>query len=117
MEGFKAIVAECLYRNVQRDRPLQVAKAKRAVADFCKAVAEPAAHAYLMLFFLEQGNAFRLQFGEIDTCFYSSLVAMASRAAEAVGCLPVDLQKPFREGLGYHDDLTGIYAAAFPDRR
>jgi hypothetical protein len=42
---------------------------------------------------------------------------MASRAAEAVGCLPVDLQKPFREGLGYHDDLTGIYAAAFPDRR
>ena len=43
IEKFKAIVAECLYPDVQRDRPLQVAKAKKAVADFCKAVAGPAA--------------------------------------------------------------------------
>jgi hypothetical protein len=129
IEKFKAIVAECLYPDVQRDRPLQVAKAKKAVADFCKAVAGPAAHAELMLFFLEQGNAFTLEFGDIDAGFYSALVAMARRAVEAIFSLPVDLKHPFRErlgevvrsssgiGWGYHDDLTDIYAAAFPDRR
>jgi hypothetical protein len=128
MEECKAIVAECLYPDVQRDRPLQVAKAKKVVADFCKAVADPAAHAELMLFFLEQGNAFTLEYGDIEAGFYSALVAMARRAVGAIGSLPVDVQEPFRErlaevvrsssgiGWGYHDDLTDIAAAACPDR-
>jgi hypothetical protein len=129
MEEFKAIVAECLYPDMQRDRPLQVAKAKKAVADFCKAVADPLAHADLMLFFVEQGNAFTLEYGDVDAGFYSALVAMARRAAEVICSLPVDLQEPFRArlgevvrsssgiGWGYHDDLKAIDAAAFPDRR
>lgn len=129
MEEFKAIIAECLYPDMQRDRPLQVAKAKKAVADFCKAVADPLAHADLMLFFVEQGNAFTLEYGDVDAGFYSALVAMARRAAEVICSLPVDLQEPFRArlgdvvrsssriGWGYHDDLKVIDAAAFPDRR
>ena len=128
MADCKKVVAECLYPDVQRDRPLQVAKAKKVVADFCQAVADPAAHAELMLFFLEQGNAFTLEYGDIDAGFYSALVAMARRAVEAIVSLPVDLQEPFRErlaevvrsssgiGWGYHDDLKEIYAAAFPGR-
>ena len=51
MEDCKKIISDCLYPDVQRDRPLQVAKAKKAVADFCKAVAEPMRHAELMVFF------------------------------------------------------------------
>jgi len=128
MEECKAIVTECLYPDVQRDRPLQVAKAKKVVADFCKAVADPAAHAELMLFFVEQGNAFTVELGDIDAGFYSALVAMARRAVETIGSLPVVFREPFRErlaevvgsssgiGWGYHDDLKEIYAAAFPER-
>ena len=63
MEDCKKIISDCLYPDVQRDRPLQVAKAKKAVADFCKAVAEPMRHAELMVFFLEQGNAFTVEYG------------------------------------------------------
>jgi hypothetical protein len=128
MADCKKVVAECLYPDVQRDRPLQVAKAKQVVADFCKAIADPIAHAELMLFFLEQGNAFTVEYGDIDAGFYSALVAMARRAVGAIGSLPLDLQGPFRErlaevvrsssgiGWGYHDDLTDIAANAFPDR-
>ena len=127
MEECKAVVAESLYPDVQRDRPLQVAKAKKAVADFCKAVADPFAHAELMLFFLEQGNAFTLEFGDIDAGFYSALVAMARCAVGAIVSLRDDLQESFKErlaevvssssgiGWGYHDELREIYAAAFPD--
>ena len=129
MDEFKTIVSECLNPDVSRDRPLQVAKAKKAVADFCKAVADPIAHADLMVFFLEQGNAFTLEYGDIDAGFYSTLVAMARHAAEVICSLPIGLQEPLMErlgevvrsssgiGWGYHDDLADIYAAAFPDRR
>jgi hypothetical protein len=129
MEEFKAIVSECLNPDVSRDRPLQVAKAKKAVADFCKAVADPITHADLMVFFLEQGNAFTLEYGDIDAGFYSALVAMARHAAEVICSLPIGLQEPFMErlaevvrsssgiGWGFHDDIADNYAAAFPDRR
>jgi hypothetical protein len=128
MEEFKAIVSECLYPDVLRDRPLQVAKAKKAVADFCKAVADPVAHAELMVFFVEQGNAFTLEYGDIDAGFYSALLKMARRAVEVICGLPVELQESFRErlaevvrsssgiGWGYHDELVDIYGAAFPFR-
>jgi hypothetical protein len=81
-----------------------------------------------MLFFVEQGNAFTVEYGDIDAGFYSALVAMARRVVEVIVSLPVVLQEPFRErlaevvrsssgiGWGYHDDLTDIAAAVFPER-
>lgn len=128
MEDCKKIIAECLYPDVLRDRPLQIAKAKKAVADFCKAVADPVPHADLMLFFVEQGNAFTVEYGDVDAGFYNALLTMASRAAETISVLPQELQQSFRDrfaevvqsssgiGWGYHDELVEIYGAAFPDR-
>jgi hypothetical protein len=127
MEDCKKIIAECLYPDVLRDRPLQVAKAKKIVADFCKAVADPVLHADLMLFFVEQGNAFTLEYGDIDAGFYNALLAMGRRAVKTICSLPKELQEPFRErlseivlsssgiGWGYHDELAEIYDAAFPE--
>ena len=128
MEDCKKIISDCLYPDVQRDRPLQVAKAKKSVADFCKAVAEPMRHAELMVFFLEQGNAFTIEYGDIDAGFYDALLVMASRAVQAICLLPKEKQEAYGErlaevvrsssciGWGYHDGLKQIYSAAFPDR-
>jgi hypothetical protein len=127
MEDCKTTIAECLYPDVLRDRPLQVAKAKKVVADFCKAVADPVHHADLMLFFVEQGNAFTVEYGDIDAGFYNALLTMGRRAVQAISSLPKELQDPFRErlaeivlsssgiGWGYHDELAEIYDAAFHD--
>jgi len=128
MEDCKKIISECLYPDMQRDGPLQVAKAKKAVADFCKAVAEPILHAELMVYFLEQGNAFTVEYGDIDAGFYDALLAMASRAVQAICVLPKEKQEAYGErlaevvrsssciGWGYHDGLKQIYSAAFPER-
>mgnify|MGYP006290437907 CR=1 FL=1 len=127
MEDCKTTIAECLYPDVLRDRPLQVAKAKKVVADFCKAVADLVPHADLMLFFVEQGNAFTVEYGDIDAGFYNALLAMGRRAVQAISSLPKELQDPFRErlteivrsssgiGWGYLDELAEIYDDAFPD--
>ena len=96
MEDCKKIIAECLYPDVLRDRPLQVAKAKKAVADFCKAVAEPVFHAELMVFFLEQGNPREMQ------------EPYRERLAEVV-------RSSSRIGWGYHDELADIYRTTFLD--
>jgi len=53
----KLVATDYLYPDMQRNRPVQVAKAKQVVADFCKAVAKPIAQADLMQVFLEQGDA------------------------------------------------------------
>ena len=127
MVDCKKIISDCLYPDMQRDRPLQVAKAKKAVADFCKAVAEPVFHAELMVFFLEQGNAFTVEYGDIDAGFYDALLAMARRAFQAICSLPKEIQEPYRErlaevvrsstriGWGYHDELADIYRTTFLD--
>lgn len=128
LEEYKGIISEYLYPDVSRDRPLQTAKANKAVADFCKAAADPVVHAELMVFFVEQGNAFTLDHGDIDADFYSALLKMARRAVEVISSVPLELQESFRErlaevvrsssgiGWGYHDELADIYGAAFPDR-
>jgi hypothetical protein len=128
LEESKVVVGDCLYPDMQRDRPLQVAKAKKVVADFCKAVANPIAQADLMMVFLEQGNAFTVEYGDVDAGFYNALLTMARRAAETICVLPHELQQAFRNrfaevvqtssgiGWGYHDELIEIYAAAFPER-
>jgi hypothetical protein len=128
MEDCKKIISDCLYPDVQRDRPLQVAKAKKAVADFCKAVDEPILHAELMVFFLERGNAFTVEYGDIDAGFYDALLAMARGAGQTICGLPKEKQEAYGErlaevvrsssciGWGYHDGLKQIYSAAFPER-
>jgi hypothetical protein len=125
MEDCKKIISECLYPDMQRDRPLQVAKAKKAIADFCKTVANPVLHSELMVYFLEQGNSFTVEYGDIDADFYEALLAMAHRAVNSICDLPKEKQKPFTEriakvvrsssgiGWGYHDELAEIYRAAF----
>ena len=128
MVDCKKIISDCLYPDMQRDRPLQVAKARKAVSDFCKAVAEPTRHAELMVFFLEQGNAFTVEYGDIDAGFYDALLAMARGAVQSICGLPQEMQEAYGErlaelvrsssciGWGYHDGLKQIYSAAFPDR-
>jgi hypothetical protein len=101
MEDCKKIISDCLYPDMQRDRPLQVAKARKAVADFCKAVAEPTRHAELMVFFLEQGNAFTVEYGDIDAGFYDALLVMASRAVHAICVLPKEKQEVSIQGSGW----------------
>ena len=98
LEESKVVVGDCLYPDMQSDRPLQVAKAKKVVADFCKAVANPIAQADLMLVFLEQGNAFTVEYGDVDAGFYNALITMARRAAETICACPMNCSRPSEIG-------------------
>ena len=116
-----------MYPNIYRDKPIEISKAKRAISAYSKAVGDPRGEAELMTFFVECGNRFTVEFGDIDEGFYISLNLMYKRTIEKVLSLPAEQQGEFRErlkeivtssggiGWGYHDELCRDFFEAFPE--
>ena len=100
-------------------------KAEKAIKDFAKATGNDESTLDLMIYFVECGNQFTLDYGDINEIFYDTLIAMYEKAIEYVLKMPQRKQLPFRErlekimesaegiGWGYHDDLCHYYYEAF----
>ncbi len=88
MKDCKEIIAGCRCLDTFRHRPLQVAKVRKAVADCCKAVTDTVAHFDPMQLFLEQGNAFAVEYGGIDAGFYIALLTKGRHPSQAIYSLP-----------------------------
>ena len=117
LEFYKKIVDECMYPDIYKNKPIQISRAKKAISDYSKAVGDELGEAELMTFFVEQGNAFTVDFGDMDEKFYGALNLMYRRAIEKVCSLPAVQRDAFKErleaimrssaniGRGYHDGL------------
>lgn len=125
LEPFKAIIQACLCPDVMANKPIQIAKAKQAISDYCKAVDDPLGEAELMTFFVEQGTDLTLTYGDINAGFYDAMILMFGRAVDKVISLPQAQQRPFRErletiitaasriGWGYPDGLRDHHRRGF----
>jgi len=124
---YKKTIRVCMYPDVYSNKPLQVSKAKKAISTYSKAVGDPHGEAELMTFFVECGNSFTVDFGDIDEAFYDALNRMYRRAMEKVLSLPEEQRGEFQGrleaimtsssniGWGYHDMLCDDYYEAFPE--
>jgi hypothetical protein len=124
---YKKTIAECMYPDIYRDKPIEISKAKRAISSYSKATGDPLGEAELMTFFVECGNSFTVEFGDIDEEFYDALNLMYKRTIEKVLSLPLEQRDDFRErleeimtssggiGWGYHDELCQDFYKAFPE--
>jgi hypothetical protein len=124
---YKKIIDDCMFPDVMRNKPIQISIAKKAIGEYSKAVGVPKGEAELMTYFVECGNNFTVQFGDIDESFYDALLRMYEQAIKKVLSLPVQEQYEFRErlrtimvtsdgiGWGYHDGLCAQYCEAFPE--
>lgn len=125
LSPYKKIVAECMGPDAVRNHPVQISKAKIAISEYRKAASDVLAEIDLTIHFVECGNQFTLDYGDMDGPFYDSLLGMYARAVEAVVKLPEPQQEPFRKrlweltessdgiGWGYHDGLCDEYYSAF----
>jgi len=80
-----------------------------------------------MTYFVECGNQFTVEYGDIGESFYEALLRMYARAINKVFSLPDKDQKEFRArlrrvmvtsdriGWGYHDGLCEQYYEAFSE--
>lgn len=124
---YKKIVADCIAPDVFGHRPIQIAKAKKAVSDYRKVVRDDRGELDLMIHFVECGNGFTLDYGDIDEDFYDALVNMYARAVKITKDLPLAERQPFRDrlraltessspiGWGYHESLCYAYNSSFPE--
>lgn len=124
---YKKTINECMYPDIYSKKPIQISKAKRAISSYSKAVGDPLGEAELMTFFVECGNNFTVNFGDIDEAFYDALNRMYQRAIDKVLSLPEEQRIEFKDrleaimtsssgiGWGYHDMLSDDYYEAFPE--
>ena len=108
------------------NKPIEVSKAKKAISSYSKAVGDPIGETELMTFFVECGNKFTLDFGDMDEPFYDALNRMYRRAMNKLLSLPEEQRDEFQGrleaimtsssniGWGYHDMLCDDYYEAFP---
>ncbi len=128
LEPYKKTINACLYPDVYKNKPIQISKAKKAINSYSKAIGDPLGETELMFFFVERGNDFTLDFGDIDEDFYDALNGMYERAIKKVLSLPEDQRGIFQDrlkeimtsssdiGWGYHDMLSDDYYGAFPEK-
>ena len=122
---YKKVIEDCMFPDVMKDKPIEISTAKKAINEYSKAVGDAKGEAELMTYFVECGNQFTVEFGDIDEGFYDALLRMYARAIKKVLTLPDEEQREFRErlrtimmtsdgiGWGYHDGLCDQYYQAF----
>lgn len=123
---YKKIIKECMYPDIQNGS-VRIHRAKRAISDYSKAIHDAKGEAELLTYFVECGNKFTLDYGDIDEDFYDSLLDVYSQAIKKVLTLPDHEQGDFRKrlkkimlssngiGWGYHDSLCDDYYGSFKD--
>jgi hypothetical protein len=107
---------------------MQVAKAKKAVADYTKASGEPKGILELMLFFVDTGTKFTVNCGDMYEEFYLALERMYAKALDLVLTMDEEAIDEYYNRFedlvtstidvswGYHDSLEEMFYNAFPEK-
>jgi hypothetical protein len=90
LKPYKATIERWLWPDVFRNQDTSVAKAKKAISDYKKAVGQPEGLAELMVFFCERAAGFSNDVGLQDESYFDALVRMFEQASRAIGALPED---------------------------
>jgi hypothetical protein len=129
LENYKKIILDSLYLDVLDESDnFDFEKADKAIKAYSKATIDNEGAADLMVYYVECGNKFTLDYGDINEAFYDTLIEMYEKAVKAVCKLPKKKQQPFRKrlkdimesadgiGWGYYDDLCHFYHEAFVNK-
>ena len=85
LKPYKVTISRWLWPNFLQHEDTSVAKAKRAIADYKKAIGKPEDLAELMVFYCEQAAGFSRDVGLQDESYFDALVRMFEQALKAIG--------------------------------
>ncbi|MCK9487889.1 MAG: hypothetical protein M0Q42_00525 [Xanthomonadales bacterium] len=88
LKPYKATLARWLWPDVSRNQDTSVAKAKKAISDYKKAIGQPEGMVELMVFYCECAAGFSDSLGLQDEGYFDALVRMFEQAIKAVTALP-----------------------------
>ncbi|SHK40783.1 hypothetical protein SAMN05444159_3183 [Bradyrhizobium lablabi] len=108
-------------------KPASASKAKKAIADYKKAIGRPDGMAELSIFYCEEAFSFLESCTIEDESYFAALIRMYERSLEFVSSLPLAERATFLErldklrsrgrhvGWGVHDELNSLWYAAALD--
>lgn len=88
LKPYKATIDRWLWPDVFKNQNTSVAKAKKAISDYKKAVGKPEGLAELMVFFCECAAGFGNNIGLQDDTYFDALVRMFEQALKGIHALP-----------------------------
>jgi hypothetical protein len=81
---YKKTIQTALYPDVVHGEDLDLARGRKAISDYKKATNDPLGTLDLMVYYVECGTRFTVEYGEIDEEFYESLDAMFTQAVKTL---------------------------------
>lgn len=122
LKPYKAAIDRWLCPDVFKNQDTSVARAKRAISDYKKAIGQPEGLAELMVCFCERACGFSNEYGLQDEGYFDALVRMFEQALKVIGTLPEDRRPALVErldavrrlghnlGYGVGDDMDDLLA-------
>ena len=99
LKPYKACIDRGLWPDVSKNQNPSVAKAKKAISDYRKALGQPQGHAELMVFYCERAAGFCDDIALQDDGYFDALVRMFGQALKAIATLPDGQRATFLERL------------------
>jgi hypothetical protein len=99
LKTYKVTIDRWLCPDISKNQNTSVAKAKKAIADYKKAVGQPDGLAELIVFYCERGAGFGNDIGLQDEGYFDALVWMFGQALKTIVALPDAVQLSFLERL------------------
>jgi hypothetical protein len=127
LKPYLKIIDDALYPDIYKNKPVQIAKAKKAISDYTKATGETKGILELMVFFVETGTKFTVNCGDMYEEFYFALERMYDKALDLVLTMDEETIDEYYNrfedlvtstsdiGWGYHDTLEEMFHNAFPE--
>ena len=121
LSPYKKVIERSIYPDLMKGRSVSVAKAKKAISAYRKALGSPEGVAELQVFYCEQATSFAVECGYENESYFSALIRMFEEALVSVIGLPPVVQPGFfkrldtvRESLvevgwGVHDTLNDLW--------
>ena len=99
LQPFKASISNWICPDVMKNRPISVSKAKKAIADYKKAIGRPEGMVELSIFYCEEAFGFLESCGLEDESYFAALIRMYGRSIEFVSRLPPAERTAYLERL------------------
>ncbi len=124
LQPFKACISNWICPDVMKNQPTSVSKAKKAIADYKKAIGRPDGMAELSIFYCEEAFCFLESCSMEDETYFAALIRMYGRSLEFLSSLPAAERATYLErldklrtrarnvGWGVEEELNGLWYAA-----
>ncbi|KRR28990.1 hypothetical protein CQ13_39115 [Bradyrhizobium retamae] len=123
LQPFKARISNWICPDAMNNQPISISKAKKAVADYKKAIGRADGMAELSIFYCEEAFGFLESCSMEDESYFVALIRMYGRSLEFVSSLPHAERSAYLErldklrsrgrdiGWGVEDELNSLWYA------